>query len=237
MCALRALALYLGLQVSAIVVFLGALLLRPVSARFSRAALLCWNRFALWWARGCCGIHYRVAGQEHIPASGPYLVVSNHQSAYETILFVLLFPRSVPVVKRALLRIPFFGWGLRALGSIPIDRGSPASSMRRLFAAAKDRFDNDHGLVMFPEGTRLEPGAYVPWHAGAVHVACRFGVPVLPVAHNAGHAWPKGLCKRPGTVEVHIGPVLDPQGRTAAELNRTAQQWVEQARGELRPPG
>ena len=234
--AVRAALLYLGLIVAAVA--LGSLappaFLLPRRAAYRLMGQ--WNRFALWWLRATCGVRYRVRGREHIPARGPYLVLSNHQSAFETILFVRLFPQPAFVLKRALLWLPFLGWGLAATRPIPIDRGAPVRSLRQLLERAGRRFARGDGMVIFPEGTRVPPGTRRPFQTGGALLAARHGVPVVPVAHNAGHCWPRGFCKRPGTITVAVGPPIDPAGLDAAELNRRARDWIEAAGAALDPP-
>ena len=233
MCALRGAAMYLGIALAAIALSLAA---RLAGRARARAVLRQWNRFALWWIRACCGIRYRVRGLEHIPAEGPYLIVSNHQSAFETILYAHLFPHAAFVLKQSLMRIPFFGWGLRMSDAIPLRLDAPVQSMRRLLDDAGARFAAGRSVMVFPEGRRLPPGARRAWQTGAAHIAVRFGVAVIPMVHNAGHVWPKRLCKAPGVVTVRIGAAVRPDGLSAAELNRRLQEWTERAGAALRPP-
>ena len=232
----RAALLYLGLAAAAAA--LGSLAL-PAFLLPRRAAyrlMSQWNRFALWWARITCGIRCAVRGREHIPARGPYLVLANHQSAFETILFVRLFPQPAFVLKRSLLWLPFLGWGLAATRPIPVDRGAPVRSLRRLLDRAGARFARGDGMVIFPEGARLPPGTRQPFQIGGALLVARHGVPVVPVAHNAGHCWPQAFRKRPGTITVTVGPPIDPAGLDAAELNRRARDWIVAAGAALDPP-
>lgn len=232
----RAALLYLGLAAAAVA--LGSL--APAAFLLPRRAayrlMSQWNRFALWWARAACGIRYRVEGREHVPARGPYLVLSNHQSAFETILFVRLFPQPAFALKRSLLWLPFLGWGLAATRPIPIDRGAPVRSLRRLLERAGARFARGGGMVIFPEGERVPPGERRPFQSGGALLAVRHGVPVVPVAHNAGHCWPRAFRKRPGTITVAVGPPLDPAGLDADGLNRRVRGWIETAGAALDPP-
>ena len=234
--SVRAALLYLGLAAAAVALGSLAPLALLLPRRAAYRLMSQWNRFALWWARVTCGIRYAVRGREHIPARGPYLVLANHQSAFETILFVRLFPQPAFVLKRSLLWLPFLGWGLAATRPIPVDRGAPVRSLRRLLDRAGARFARGDGMVIFPEAARVPPGTRQPFQIGGALLATRHGVPVVPVAHNAGHRWPRAFRKRPGTITVTIGPPIDPAGFEAAELNRQVREWIMAAGAALDPP-
>ncbi len=195
-----------------------------------------WNVFALWWVGVCCGVRYTVLGRENIPSQGPYVVLANHQSAFETILMAILFPQPAFVLKRALLRIPFFGWGMAACRPIAIDRGAPMRSLRQLFDKGQKRLENGEVIIIFPEGTRMPTGNPGNWQAGGANLASRAGVPVVPMAHNAGHFWPPGFLKRPGQVTVSVGPPISSQGLSAQELNEQVRIWIEAHGAALDPP-
>jgi len=181
----------------------------------------------LYLARVICGIRYRVLHAERIPP-GPCVVLAKHQSAWETFAFQKILPPQVWVLKRELLWIPFFGWGLALTRPIAIDRAAGARAFRQLLAQGRDRLASGFWVVVFPEGTRVAPGASAPYHPGGAHLAARTGTTVLPVAHNAGYCWGKGwLEKRPGLVTVSIGPPIDPHGLTTEEINRRAREWIE----------
>ena len=137
-------------------------------------------------------------------------------------------PPQVWVLKRELLRVPFFGWGLAMLRPVAIDRGSPTRALRQMFDQGKDRLAQGLWIVLFPEGTRVLPGQRTKYRVGGAWLACQTGAPVVPIAHNAGTLWRKNaLVKYPGEITVSIGPVIAPAGLQPAELNQKVEDWIE----------
>jgi 1-acyl-sn-glycerol-3-phosphate acyltransferase len=165
----------------------------------------------------------------------PFIVLSKHQSAWETLAFQVIFPRQVWVVKRELLWIPFFGWGLAMLSPIAIDRGAGRRALSQLLEQGRERLARRYCIVIFPEGTRVAPGNRGQYRAGGAWLAVKTATPVLPVAHNAGELWPRhALVKRPGLITVSIGAPIDPRNLTPDELNQRVEEWIE---GEVRRIG
>lgn len=186
-----------------------------------------WTRLVLGAAERICGIRCQVLGAERLPAP-PYVVLSKHQSAWETMAFQFIFPPQVWVVKRELLWLPFFGWGLAMLAPIAIDRGSGARAMRQLLEQGRDRLARGLCIVIFPEGTRVAPGASREYQPGGAWLAAKTAAPVVPVALNSGESWPRNaFLKRPGTITVSIGPVIATQGLDPEDINRKAKDWIE----------
>jgi 1-acyl-sn-glycerol-3-phosphate acyltransferase len=186
-----------------------------------------WARIVLWALRGICGIRYHVIGAEQLPPP-PYIVLSKHQSAWETLAFQEIFPPQVWVIKRELLWLPFFGWGLAMLAPIAIDRGSGARALRQILEQGSDRIRRGLCIVIFPEGTRVAPGARREYQTGGAWLAAKTATPVIPVAHNSGEFWPRNaFLKRPGTVTVSIGAPIDTHGLAAEDINRKVRDWVE----------
>lgn len=178
-------------------------------------------------ARALCGIRYRVLGREHLPQQ-PCIVLAKHQSAWETMAFQLVFPPQVWVLKKELLRVPFFGWGLAMTNPIAIDRGGGKKSLQQILDQGRDRLAQGFWVVIFPEGTRVAPGERRKYRIGGAWLAAHAGAPVLPVAHDAGRFWGRNaFLKRPGTVTISIGAPIDPGGLTAEELNRRVERWIE----------
>ena len=186
-----------------------------------------WTRLVLAAAERICGIRYRVLGAERLP-SAPYIVLSKHQSAWETLAFQFIFPRQVWVVKRELLWLPFFGWGLSMLAPIAIDRGSGARALRQLLEQGRERLARGLCIVIFPEGTRVAPGTRGEYQSGGAWLASKTAATVIPVALNSGEIWPRNaFLKRPGTITVSIGAAIDAKGLTAEEINRKTEDWIE----------
>jgi 1-acyl-sn-glycerol-3-phosphate acyltransferase len=186
-----------------------------------------WSRLMVAAARLLCGIRYRVIGREHLPPN-PCIVLAKHQSAWETLAFQVLLPPQAIVLKRELLWIPFFGWGLAMLSPIAIDRGSGARALRRMAAQGRDRLAAGFWIVVFPEGTRMPPGMRGRYQVGGAWLATKTGARVVPIAHNAGHCWPKGaFLKRAGLVTVSIGPPIATQDRDPQAVIRDVENWIE----------
>jgi 1-acyl-sn-glycerol-3-phosphate acyltransferase len=204
-----------------------ALLIVPLPALTRYRIVTSWSHLVVALARSICGIRYRIEGSIR-PSGGPYIVIAKHQSAWETLAFQTIFPPQVLVVKRGLLWIPFFGWGLATLSPIAIKRGARTQSLRRLWEQGMNRLNRGFWVVIFPEGTRVRPGQRATFQSGGAWLACRSQVAVIPVAHNAGELWPRnGFLKYPGTITVCIGAPIASAGRKAEELNREVKTWID----------
>jgi len=197
----------------------------PLSARYRFIST--WSRLMLAAAEAICGIRYRVLGAENLPPP-PFIVLAKHQSAWETLAFQVIFPPQVWVVKRELLWIPFFGWGLAMLAPIAIDRASGPRALKQLLEQGRERLARRFCIVIFPEGTRVTPGRRGNYQVGGAWLAVKTATPVLPVAHNAGELWRRrAFVKRPGVVTVSIGAPIDTRQLTPDELIRRVEDWIE----------
>ncbi len=221
-------AVFAVIQIALTVVFAVISLLTFPFRPFTRYRIIsAWAHLMVVLAKFICGVRYRVIGRENLPAE-PCIVLSKHQSAWETIAYQVILPPQVWVLKKELLRVPFFGWGLAMLSPIAIDRGSGARALRQTLEQGKDRLKGGWWIVIFPEGTRIAPGRRGRYHLGGAWLACQTGAPVVPIAHNAGTLWRKNaLIKHPGTITVSVGPAIHPQGMTADTLNRKVEDWIE----------
>lgn len=192
-----------------------------------------WARFQVFMLKCLCRLDYRVEGREHLPG-GAAIILSKHQSAWETIAFQEIFPAQTWVLKRELMWIPLFGWALALLRPIAINRGAGRKAIEQVIEQGRERLQSGIWVVVFPEGTRVAPGARKRHGIGGAVLAAETGYPVVPVAHNAGSFWPRrGFHKRPGTVRVVVGPVIDPHGKTAEDIRRLAEEWIEGRMPEL----
>lgn len=197
----------------------------PPLPRYRVIAL--WGRVVIWLARVILGIRFRVEGIEHLPAE-PSVVLSKHQSAWETIAFQQIFPPLSFVLKKNLLYIPFFGWGLALFSPIAIDRGAGREAMKQIEQQGKERLKAGFWVLVFPEGTRVAPGEKGNYQVGGAWLAAKAGVPVVPVAHNAGRCWPKNaFVKHPGEITVVIGPPIPTAGRKATQVLAETEAWIE----------
>lgn len=203
------------------------LLSLPLARKTRYRLISTWSAVVMALSRRVLGIRYHIEGLENLPA-GPVVVLSKHQSAWETIAFQRIFPPLSFVLKRELLHIPFFGWGLAAFSPIAIDRGAGREALKQLVDQGQARLAEGFWVIVFPEGTRIKPGEKGNYQIGGAWLACKAGVPVVPVAHNAGRVWPKNaLFKRPGLVTVRIGTPIATTGRKAAAVNAEVEAWIE----------
>jgi 1-acyl-sn-glycerol-3-phosphate acyltransferase len=202
--------------------------------RWRYALVSQWTHCNLWWLEKTCRLRYKVVGVENIPRQ-PTIIFCKHESAWETLALQRYFTPQVWVIKRELLWIPFFGWGLATLRPIAIDRRSSRAALTQILSQGRARLNDGCWVVIFPEGTRVMPGERRRYRQGGALLAAKTGRPVLPVAHNAGDFWPRnGFIKRPGTIELAIGPVIESRGRSAADINRLAETWIEATVGQIR---
>jgi 1-acyl-sn-glycerol-3-phosphate acyltransferase len=192
-----------------------------------------WSRLVILLAQAILGIRCRVEGRENLPAR-PAVILSKHQSAWETLAFQQIFPPQVHVLKRELLWIPFFGWGLALMSPIAIDRARGVAALRSIARRGRERLQQGFWVVVFPEGTRVAPGERRAYQLGGAWLAAASGAPIVPVAHNAGRVWPRNaFVKRPGTVTVRIGPPIESANRDPKLLNALAETWIEEQQKAL----
>lgn len=208
--------------------------LLPYHMRYG--VILTWNRFNLWWLKVTCGVRFQVQGREHIPQDSAAILMANHQSTWETIALATIFPPATWVFKKELLRIPFFGWGLRLIDPIAVDRGAGRSAVEQVKVQGKERLDRGIWVVIFPEGTRVAPGKSVRYKVGGAVLAEYAQYPVVPVAHNAGESWPRlSYIKKPGVITVSIGAPIDTAGLTAQAINERVAEWINTEKSKLPP--
>jgi len=234
--AARSAAFLSGQILTTLVVAPLVLLALVLPYRWRCALVAVWVRCNLWWLAFTCDLRHEVEGLEHIPAD-PTVILCKHQSAWETISLQLYFAPQVWVLKRELFWLPLFGWALAAMRPIAIDRGAGKAAMQQVVDQGRDRLASRIWVVVFPEGTRVAAGARRRYKLGGATLAVHAGVPVVPVAHNAGDFWPrKSFIKRAGTIRLAIGAPIASAGRSPAEVNRLAEQWIEQTVERLREP-
>ena len=227
----------LGLAVSTLVFTPVALASILLPYRFRWRAVTQWSRFNVYWLSVTCGVRCEVEGLENVPAE-PAVVLAKHESAWETLALQRYFAPQVWVLKRELLRIPFFGWGLATMRPIAIDRGAGLDAFEQMLSQGEERLASGCWVVVFPEGTRAPPGVRRQFKKGGARLAVHTGRPAVPVAHNAGNCWPKNsFFKFPGTIRVVIGPPIEAAGRTATEVNRIAEQWIDDTLRRIRGAG
>jgi len=195
-----------------------------------------WAVLNLWLLKRICKLGYTVEGAENIPNEG-VIVLCKHQSTWDTMILQVILPQVRWVLKRELLRVPFFGWGLAMLKPIAIDRSAGHKAVAQLIEQGGPMLDAGYWVVVFPEGTRTRPGQNKRYKQGGSILAVETGHPVVLIAHNAGEFCPRhSFLKWPGTITLRIGPVIDPKGKTAEEVTNIAHDWIEGQMKEISDP-
>lgn len=221
------------LFLSVLVFSIPVMLSLPLPYRYRYALAPVWARMVLWLLRTLCGLGHEVAGRDNVPDANA-IIFCKHQSAWETIALLTIFPPHTWVLKRELMWAPFLGWAIAVLNPIAVHRGGGQRAVSQVIDQGARWLREGRWVAIFPEGTRLPPGTTRRYGIGGAALAVTTGTPVVPVAHNAGTYWPRrGLRKRPGTIRVVIGEPIDPRGKTPAEVNDAAQAWIEARMREL----
>ena len=204
-----------------------SLLTFPFGAFTRYRIISTWTRTVLWAVEAICGIRYKVIGAGNIPAE-PCVVLSKHQSAWETLAFQVIFPPQVYVLKRELLWIPFFGWGLAMMSPVAIDRRAGVRALKQMLSQGRERLKRGFWIIVFPEGTRTAPGSRGTYQTGGAAIAVSANAPALPVAHNAGKCWRRhAFRKYPGTITVSIGKPIPTKGKKADAVTAEVENWIE----------
>jgi 1-acyl-sn-glycerol-3-phosphate acyltransferase len=195
-------------------------------ASWVRSAARVWAKGVLAGLKWIVGLTYVERGRENKP-SRPCLIVANHQSTWETIAFLILFPDVAVVTKHELLEVPIFGWFLRHSPMIVIDRESGSKAIRKMVEEGAAALAQGRSVLIFPEGTRSDPSAPVEFKRGVELLYGRFGCPMLPVALNSGHFWnPSRKTKRAGAITVSYLPPFAP-GLPPQTVVKQAEQAIQ----------
>lgn len=230
-------AIFFVLQAALTIVWsLISLLTFPFHALTRYRVITLWSRIVVWLATVICGVRYQVRGLDRLPQQ-PSIVLAKHQSAWETLAFEVFLPPQVWVLRRTLLRVPFFGWGLAMMSPIAIDRAAGRRALKETLEQGRDRLRRGFWIIIFPEGTRTQPGERGRYHVGGAWLAVQTGAPVVPIAHNAGRLWGKNaFLKYPGLVTVSVGEPIDPTGAKPEQLSRRVEDWIESEVARLPDP-
>lgn len=193
-----------------------------------------WGALNVWLCEHICGLGYEVRGRHNIPEQSA-VILASHQSTWETMFLSGLFPPIAWVVKRELMWIPFFGWGLAMTAPISIDRAAGKRASQQLVDKGRARLASGRFVLIFPQGTRVAPGERRRYKLGGALLASQTGVSVVPVAHNAGDFWPRHqFIKYPGTIIVSVGPAIDSRGKAPEIINAEVKSWIEAEEAGIR---
>ena len=227
MTRLRSLLFYFLMALATIVFVVLGFIILPLNFPLRFRIMSHWSVYNFWTLKHICGLDHVIEGVENIP-SGPAIIMCKHQSAWETLALQIHFPAQVWILKRELLWIPIYGWGLASMQPIAINRTAGMRALRQIVNDGKQRLERGLWVVIFPEGTRTAPGERRKYQAGGGLLAAKTGYPIVPVAHNAGNFWPKNsLDKSPGTIRMVVGPVITSEGKSAEQITSEVEDWIE----------
>ena len=228
---LRSLLYFIGSIISVILISLCGIFLIFSNYEVRYRILSKWAVFCIWWLKVTLNISFKVIGTENIDKP-PFVIVSNHQSTWETLGFQTILPPHTWVLKKELLWIPIFGWAISLLKPIIIDRGDKLKAIKKVITQGKDRLNKGISVVIFPEGTRQPVTKLGDYQNGAVAIAKGSGFDILPIYHDAGKLWPKGsFIKKPGVITVSIGKPMSSSNGSTAEITDNIRNWaLEQSR-------
>jgi 1-acyl-sn-glycerol-3-phosphate acyltransferase len=178
------------------------------------------GRVSMAMHRAITGIRHEVRGFDSVPRDG-CLVVMKHQSTWETLALVPYLSNPVFVLKKELMRIPLFGWWASRAQMIPVDRTGGLGALAEMTERAKAAVAAGRQIVIFPEGTRTEPGAAPDYKLGVAYLYRDLGIPMIPVALNSGLFWPRRtLVHRKGTIVAEVLPPIPAGLETRAAFRR-----------------
>jgi 1-acyl-sn-glycerol-3-phosphate acyltransferase len=175
-----------------------------------------WCKMILYVLEKICDVKYKIEGKENLPKHA-CLIASKHQSAWDTIAFLaLVSPPPAYVLKRELIYLPAFGFYLRQMKMVFIDRKKGVASLKKMNDSANKILASGRNIVIFPEGTRTKIGQNVKYHRGIYSLYVATGKEVVPVALNSALCWGKNsFIKKPGTITLKFLPSL----KTGLEKN------------------
>jgi len=215
--------LFVSVVIWAPIVFLAGTMPHRIRYRM----IVFWVDLVLWALRRLCRLDYVVRGRSNLPEQNT-VVLMKHSSTFETIAQWKIFPRQTWVIKRELLWAPVLGWALLVLKPIAINRRAGKTAVQQVVMQGKRRLADGFWVIVFPEGTRVPAGQTRRYGLSGALLAGAAGLPVVPVAHNAGDYWPRrGWLKRPGTIQVVIGPPIPTAGREPRDVTEEVKNWIE----------
>ena len=222
----RSLLYFVGSIISLILISFISLFLVFTSYHTRQKFISQWAIFCIWWLKITVNIKTKVIGQENILHS-PCIIISNHQSTWETLAIQTIFPPHTWVLKRELLWLPVFGWSLALLNPIIINRGDKLNAIKKVIRQGSDRLKKGISIVIYPEGTRQPYKQLGAYQNGGSAIAKKTGHSIVPVYHNAGKLWAKGsFIKKPGEITVVIGKAISNSDLKPSEVTERIRHWT-----------
>ncbi len=216
-----------------VIYFIPCLVLMVFPQRYMLIAGHYWAVDIFWMLKVICGTTYEIRGTENLPKNEGFLLVSKHQSAWETIALMAFLDNPCFILKKELLMIPFFGWYLWKGGVVAINRKAGTKALRQMIKETKEPLDKGRPVVIFPEGTRSSPRQEPSYQTGIVALYNGLNVSVCPAALNSGMFWGKdAFVKKPGNIVLEYLPVI-PAGVNKKTFMKTLQDTIEDASNRL----
>jgi 1-acyl-sn-glycerol-3-phosphate acyltransferase len=224
---IRSLLFWIGFIVNTVIFGTSVVILFFTPSSFRLKIARVWSHVNNFLLKVFCGIDFTVQGKENLDVDTA-IILSKHQSTWETLALHSFTPYVHWVFKRELMYIPIFGWALALTDPIAINRGTGRVAIKQLITEGTRKLNEGKWMVLFPEGTRTAPGKSHKYKIGGALLAEKSGYPVIPIAHNAGEFWPRhSFIKWPGTISVVIGPAIETKGRLAEDINAEVFNWIE----------
>lgn len=224
----RAIVFYTIMSITAVIFGVLGIFLPLAPYRFRSRFFISFNVVMLWALKVVCGVSCKVRGVENLPKDQAFVIMAKHQSSWEAIFFQWFFHPTSIILKKELLKIPFFGWGLAQCRPIAIDRSNPKEALKKVKSYGQKRLSEGNNVLVFPEGTRTPVGKTGTYARSGADMAINAGAPLIPVAHNAGVYWPMtSWLKNPGIIEVSIGAPIPTEGRTSKAVTEDVKNWIE----------
>lgn len=226
--AIRSLIFYIGHYLIIAVFSVVGILLKPLALttrlRFMRLGV----NLCLFWLRITCNIRHKIHNKSCIDSKQPSIILSRHESTWEALAFHTIFPLQINVVKKELIKIPFFGFILVTINSILIDRTQTLKAIKQVKREGKQAILGNLWVVIFPGGTRIKPGELSNIQSGGAILAKQENVPVYLVTHNSGTVWPKAsFIKQPGVINVYIKPLKNIHNKDIQAINNETKEWLQ----------
>ena len=228
--AIRGFLFYVAFSIILIPFAITLWMLKPFKRDWRFAYARKWANLMLWLGRVICGMRWEEKGMENLPdSSQPVVVLAKHQSAWETFWMFARLPNYISYVyKKELHWVPVFGWALASMGMMAINRAEGRHAFVQFMRQGAKFMDDGWWIVLFPEGTRTTPGCEPNYKTGGARFAVSKGVPVVPIALNAGELWPRNsIAKKPGLITVSVGPMIETKGKTVEEVQQAMINWIE----------
>ena len=224
---IRSLLFWLGFIINTVVFGLLIIFLFFTPPNFRLGIARVWSITNNFLLKVLCGITFTVEGEENLNVETA-IILSKHQSTWETLALHSITPYAHWVFKSELMFIPIFGWALALSDPISVHRGAGRVAIKQLLDEGIKKLNEGKWLILFPEGTRTKPGKTHKYKIGGALLAEKSGFPVIPIAHNAGEFWPRhSFIKWPGNISVVIGPAIESRGKSADEINKEVYHWIE----------